>query len=118
MHMRAESPPSAAKAWLKRNCHTPSLCELQYRCGVSIPPPQAAEASNDKTPLSPAAQAVLDAFRPTCHYRRALASALRTAADRTEDLIGDTSHPMFAEGVLAAAHLLDLIATELEATNV
>jgi hypothetical protein len=29
-------------------------------------------------------------------------------------LIGDTPNPKFAEGVLAAAHLMDLIATELE----
>jgi hypothetical protein len=42
------------------------------------------------------------------------AAALRAAADRTECLIGDTPNPKFAEGVLAAAHLMDLIATELE----
>jgi len=66
------------------------------------------------TILSPAAQAVLDAFRPTSHHQLALAAALRAAADRAEDLIGDTEHPNFTEGVLAAAHFLDLIATELE----
>jgi hypothetical protein len=33
-------------------------------------------------PLSPAAQAVLDAFRPTSHHRKALAAALRAAADQ------------------------------------
>ena len=64
--------------------------------------------------LSPAAQALLDAFRPTSHHRLALAAALRAAADRAEDLIGDTEHPKFTEGVLAAAHFLDLIAAELE----
>lgn len=31
MHTRAEFPPDAAKAWLKRNCSTPGLCELRYR---------------------------------------------------------------------------------------
>ena len=122
MHMRAESPPSAAKAWLKRNCHTPLPCELQYRCGISIPPPQAAEASNDKTPPSPAAQAVDDAARDTWFTRddfpRAIAAAaLRAASDRTECLIGDTPHPKFAEGVLAAGDLLERIAAELEGPN-
>ena len=32
------------------------------------------------TDLSPAAQAVMDAFRPTSHTRKALAAALRAAA--------------------------------------
>jgi len=68
-------------------------------------------------PLSPAAQAVLDAFRPTSHHRRALAAALRAASDRTECLIGDNPHPKFAEGVLAAGDLLERIAAELEAPN-
>lgn len=72
------------------------------------------------TPLSPAAQAVLDAWLssekgarmlgdPSC-----LAAALCAVADRAEDLIGDTEHPKFTEGVLAAAHFLDSIAAELE----
>jgi len=33
-------------------------------------------------PLSPAARAVLNAFRPTSHHRLALAAALRAAADQ------------------------------------
>ena len=65
-------------------------------------------------PLSPAAQAVLDAFWKQPGDRSAIAATLRAAADRAEDLIGDTEHPKFTEGVLAAAHLLDLIAAELE----
>jgi hypothetical protein len=65
-------------------------------------------------PLSPAAQAVLDAYETTPGVSPGLAAALRAAADRTECLIGDTPNPKFAEGVLAAAHLMDLIATELE----
>jgi len=74
-------------------------------------------------PLSPAAQQVLDHWLssekgarmlgdPSC-----LAAALRAAADRAEDLIGDTEHPNFTEGVLAAAHFLDLIAAELEGAD-
>ena len=46
MHMRAESPPSAARAWLERNCTTPALCELHYRCGICIPLPQHADHQN------------------------------------------------------------------------
>jgi len=34
------------------------------------------------TSLSPAAQAVLDAFRPTSHHRLALAAALRAAVEQ------------------------------------
>jgi hypothetical protein len=47
-----------------------------------------------------------------------LAAALRAALGRTGDLIGDTSHPKFAEGVLAAVDFLERIAAELEAPNV
>ncbi len=77
------------------------------------------------TPLSPAAQAVLDAYG-TCDSTyeaqvntlntggQRLAAALRAAADRTEGLIGDTPHPKFAEGVLAAGDLLERIAAELD----
>ncbi len=75
-------------------------------------------------PLSPAAQAVDDAARDTWSPRSAAAAALRAAANRTEDLIGDTSHPKFAEavlafaeGVLAAGDLLERIAAELEGPN-
>jgi hypothetical protein len=76
------------------------------------------------TPLSPAAQAVLNAWLSSEKGGRmlgdpcCLAAALCAAADRVEGLIGDTEHPRFTEGVLAAAHLLDLIAAELEAPNV
>ena len=72
-------------------------------------------------PLSPAAQAIWDAFNdayevqgPLEDLGQPIAAALRAAADRAEDLIGDTEHPKFTEGVLAAAHFLDLIAAELE----
>jgi hypothetical protein len=44
-----------------------------------------------------------------------VAAALRAAADRTEWLIGDNTHPKFAEGILAAGDLLEHIAAELEA---
>jgi hypothetical protein len=71
--------------------------------------------------LSPAAQAVLDATGTTgtpleLAARGIAAAALCAVADRTEDLIGDTEHPKFTEGVLAAAHFLDLIAAELQGT--
>jgi hypothetical protein len=72
-------------------------------------------------PLSLAAQAIWDAFNdayeaqgPLEGMDQPLAAAFRAAADRAEDLIGDTEHPKFTEGVLAAAHFLDLIAAELE----
>jgi hypothetical protein len=50
-----------------------------------------------------------------CDPRAIAASALRAASVRTENLIGDTPHPKFAEGVLAAQDFLERIATELEA---
>ncbi len=72
-------------------------------------------------PLSPTAQAVDDAARDTWFTRDfprpIAAAALRAAANRTEDLIGDTSHPMFAAGVLVAGDLLERIAAELEGAN-
>ena len=77
------------------------------------------------TELSPQAEAVLDAAdavleqgdAPTWLVARGIAAALRAAADRTEHLIGDTPHPKFAEGVLAAGDLLERIADELEGGN-
>ena len=78
----------------------------------------------DRTPLSPAAQAAWDAWNdayeaqgPLEDMGHPLGAALRAAADRVEDLIDDTEHPKFTEGVLAAAHFLDLIAAELEGIN-
>ena len=68
--------------------------------------------------LSPAAQAVLYAYiNAPCGKARSVwvAAALRAAADRTEWLIGDNTHPKFAEGILAAGDLLEHIAAELEA---
>ena len=79
-----------------------------------------------REPLSPAAQAVLDAANGASEWspddclndaRSISVAALRAAADRTEALIGDISHPKFAEGVLAAGDLLERIAAELEAPN-
>jgi hypothetical protein len=68
------------------------------------------------TKLSPAARAVYDAVLEICPAPadEIAAAALRAAADRTECLIGDTPHPKFAEGVLAAGDLLQCIAAELE----
>jgi hypothetical protein len=61
------------------------------------------------------AEAILDAAKATkAPIKERIAAALRAAADRAEDLIGDTEHPKFTEGVLAAAHFLDLTAAELE----
>jgi hypothetical protein len=80
-------------------------------------------------PLSPAAKAVLNACNPAppdhsvyelppdCGIR-ALVAALLVTADRVEDLISDTGHPEFTQDVLAAAHFLNLIATELKTANV
>jgi hypothetical protein len=72
------------------------------------------EESSVAQPLSPAAQAVMDAYETTLGVSPGLAAAIRAAADRAEDLIADTEHPKFTEGVLAAAHFLDLIAAELK----
>ncbi len=73
-------------------------------------------------PLSPAAQAVDDATRNTWFIRDfprpIAAAALRAASGRTGDLIGDTSHPKFAEGVHAAVKFLQRTAAELETPNV
>jgi hypothetical protein len=75
--------------------------------------------------LSPAAQAVLGAFCASENgiYLEGdperLAAALRVAAERSTDLIGDLCHlkTMYAEGVEASADFLKSIATELENTN-
>ncbi len=77
-------------------------------------------------PLSPAAQAVMDAAacvpipdqQAFGILRLEIAVALRAAANRTEDLIGDTPHPKFAEGVHAAVKFLQRTAAELETPNV
>jgi hypothetical protein len=84
-----------------------------------------ASVAADPTPHSPAAQIVWQAYGDCFggvdwvmdSERRGLVAAIRAAADRAEDLIGDTEHPKFTEGVLAATHFLDLIATELEANR-
>jgi len=66
-------------------------------------------------PLSPAAQAVMDAaMGQDAQSYPLIAAAIRAVADRVEDLIGDIEDPKFVEGVLAAAHFIDLIAAELE----
>ena len=66
------------------------------------------------TPLSPAAQAVLDAFRPTSHHRLALAAALRAVADQVvpeqkpwhrTGPPGSTRHDVRAEILAIAAKL-------------
>jgi hypothetical protein len=37
LHARAEFPPDAAKAWLRRHCSNPrTFCRLRYRAGVMI----------------------------------------------------------------------------------
>lgn len=37
LHMRADHPPTAAKAWLKRTCkHEEKPCEFGYRAGVDV----------------------------------------------------------------------------------
>jgi hypothetical protein len=78
-------------------------------------------------PLSPAAQAVLDAANGASEWspddclndaRSISVATLCAAADRVKDLIGDTEHPRFAEGVLAAGGFLERIAAELETPNV
>jgi len=77
-------------------------------------------------PLSPAAQFILHAANGASSYSAAdvlsdarpiAAAVLRATADRTDDLISDTCHPRFREGVEAAEALLESIATELEAPN-
>lgn len=36
-HMRADHPPSAARAWLKRTCrHEEKPCEFGYQAGIDI----------------------------------------------------------------------------------
>jgi hypothetical protein len=70
--------------------------------------------------LSPAARAVRDAIGEADAFwdEEVAAAVLRAASARTEDLIGDTPHPKFAEGVLAAVEFLQRTAAELEAPNV
>jgi hypothetical protein len=67
--------------------------------------------------LSPAAQAVRAAVRQICPAPadEIAAVALRAAADRTMNLIGDVCHPKYMEGIEAASDFLERIAAELEA---
>jgi hypothetical protein len=85
--------------------------------GSAVQSREPASVVAEASPLSPAAQAVLDAFWKQPGDRSAIAAAFRAVADRAEDLIGDTEHPKFAKGVLAVAHFLDLIAAEMERAN-
>jgi len=71
--------------------------------------------------ISPAAAAVWEAFNETAErvgvfedYGDALAAFTRALADRMLDLIGDTCHPKYAEGIEAAADFVERIAAELE----
>jgi hypothetical protein len=42
LHRRAEFPPDAAKAWMKRHCHNdPKGCKLRYQAGFAIGGPAA-----------------------------------------------------------------------------
>lgn len=43
LHLRAEFPPDAAKHWLKKTCSTPTRCDLEYRAGIQLPPPERKE---------------------------------------------------------------------------
>ena len=65
------------------------------------------------TPLSPAAQAVLDAFWKQSGDRSAIAAALRAAADHGEYLYDSQ------DGKTAVVRVADLeaLATELEGSN-
>jgi len=72
------------------------------------------------TDLSPAAQAVLDAFRPTSHTRKALAAALCAAADQAAPELphSELDDPEILKGIWSErracrAELL-AIATELK----
>ncbi len=46
-----------------------------------------------------------------------LAAAIRAAADRSMNLIGDVCHPKYIEGIEAASDFLEHIAAELEGAN-
>jgi hypothetical protein len=36
-HLRADHPPTAAKAWLRRHCQTDGKpCQLNYRAGIDV----------------------------------------------------------------------------------
>jgi hypothetical protein len=71
------------------------------------------------TDLSPAAQAVLDAFRSTSHTRKALAATLRAVADQVvpEEVLkledGELSLQRFCQRERTRKKIL-AIATELE----
>jgi len=72
--------------------------------------------------LSPAAQAMLDAFWEQPGDRSAIAAALRAAADQVEDLevpwsyMGD-SFRVYEHGQTSAAEHLRVIAAELETST-
>jgi acetyl-CoA carboxylase carboxyltransferase component len=61
------------------------------------------------TALSPEAQAVLDAFRPTSHTRKALAAALRAAANQVVPANGSRKNNEIRAELLAIADELDTL---------
>ena len=74
-----------------------------------------------KQPFSPAADAAWEAFQDVAErvgvledHGDALAAFTRVLADRMMNLIGDTCHPKYAEGIEAAADFVERIAAELE----
>jgi hypothetical protein len=72
---------------------------------------------NNPKPLSPAAQAVLDAFWKQPGDRLALAAAFRAAVDHIDLLIERCGSPQDAEGRSAVLDGFLAIATELEGFN-
>lgn len=49
-HMRADHPPTAARAWLKKTCpHEGKPCDFSYRAGIDV---EGLRRSLQKTPPS------------------------------------------------------------------
>ena len=44
LHQRAEFPPDAARAWLKKTCKNRDLCELEYRAGLLLSSPRSSNS--------------------------------------------------------------------------
>jgi len=81
-----------------------------------------ASVAANPIPLSPAAQAVWDAWNdayeaqgPLEDMGQPLGAALRAVADRMMSrLLGDIYHPKYLEGIEASVDFLEKIAAELE----
>jgi hypothetical protein len=103
--------------WTLRKMYGIPFGRTRYLPHWALPVPQEGPMAD----LSPAANAVREAFNDVAErvgvfedYGDALAAFTRALADRMMNLIGDTCHSKYEEGIEAASDFVERIADELE----